>query len=130
MALIGDIVDSKRDPGPGGVSAPVCGRPWTSSTRSWGRRSFAARLDLAAGDEIQGLFRRPEAAVRVVTALADALAPERLAVGLGRGALTTDPSPRVSEMDGPCFHHARAALEGARKDDAWVGVKGFGERDG
>jgi hypothetical protein len=126
VALIGDIVDSKRIEDRAAFQRKLRGT-LDEINGELAPGVLAARLDLAAGDEIQGLFRRPEAVVPVVTRLADALAPERLVVGVGRGGLTTDPSPRVSEMDGPCFHHARDALESARKDDAWVGVKGFGE---
>ncbi len=126
VALIGDIVDSKRIEDRAAFQRRLR-EALDDINRGLDPNVLAARLDLAAGDEIQGLFRRPEAVVPVVTRLADMLAPERLMVGIGRGNLTTDPSPRVSEMDGPCFHHAREALEAARKDDAWVGAKGFGE---
>ncbi len=91
-----------------------------------GEDVLAAPLALTAGDEFQGFFRRPEGVVPAVVALADVLRPARLVYGLGWGALSTDPSPRVAEMDGPCFHRARQALEATRAVGGWVTASGFG----
>lgn len=87
---------------------------------------LAAPLAVTAGDEIQGLLLRSDAAVDVLVRLADELHPVRVAWGLGAGELETDLGGDVSLLDGPCFHRARTALEGAAKDGAWARVVGLG----
>lgn len=86
---------------------------------------LAAPLELTAGDEVQGLLRRPEGAVDVVVRLADRLHPAEMVWGLGRGPIATDLYPEVAAIDGPCFHRARSALEAAAREGSWVRVDGF-----
>jgi len=100
----------------------------TTVNRGFGRGVVAAPMAITAGDEIQGLFRRPRAVVEVVTRIGEALFPVRLVYGLGWGPLATDLGRNVARLDGPCFHEARSALRKAAKDGAWVVAGGFGER--
>jgi hypothetical protein len=87
---------------------------------------LVAPLALVAGDELQGLAEEPGLLVDLSTHLAEELHPVRLAVGIGRGELSTDLAEEVGAMDGPAFHRAREALVEARQRDAWVHVSGWG----
>ena len=122
-ALIGDVVGSRRSPdrralqrrlryGIEKVNTDLGG--WLSSP-----------LALYGGDEVQGLVARPEACVEIVVGLSEAIFPECLVFGLGYGTVSTELSPDVAEIDGPCFHRARSALEDVR-GEAWLKASGFG----
>lgn len=89
--------------------------------------ALAAPLTLTAGDEIQGLFREPDAVVGAIVAVADAVHPARLIHGLGLGTLETDLGPDPALLDGPCFHRAREALLEARGEGSWLVARGLGE---
>jgi hypothetical protein len=62
----------------------------------------------------------------------DRFHPARLRFGIGRGTLETEVNPdQAIGMDGPCFHRARAAIDAARSDGAWLRVAGWpGDLDG
>lgn len=123
-ALISDLVQSREIP----ERAAFQMRLKTELDRLNGRlaRDLAAPLTLLRGDEIQSLFVRPQAAVTVITELDEALSPHRLTHGLGFGELSTERARSPLEMDGPCFHRARAAWTDARGAGRWVSVSGFG----
>lgn len=148
LALIGDVVGSReledragvqrrlrgllealnRELGaPGEGEDPLRGGVDADGARRVTRDGppLAAPLAVTAGDEIQGLLLRPDAAVDVLVRLADDLHPVRIAWGLGAGELETDIGGDVSLLDGPCFHRARTALEGAAKDGAWARAVGL-----
>lgn len=124
-ALIGDVVRSRRLPDRA-ASQRALQAAIAAANREWYPAALAAPLALTAGDEVQALFSRPEAAVAAVRTLSDALAPGRMAFGLGWGALSTDLEPDPAVLDGPCFHAAREALEHAQKLGLWVVARGFG----
>lgn len=135
VALVGDLVASRRSSSRARIQAAVLAVAEELSSRLGD--ALAAPVTLTAGDEIQALFRKPSRVVEVVQELSDRLygaaLDQRVVFGCGRGAVSTDPPPRtgrvenVAWVDGPCFHHARAALERARKADVWTVFEGFSE---
>ncbi|MCP3920035.1 MAG: hypothetical protein GY711_31280 [bacterium] len=92
---------------------------------------------LTAGDEIQALFSAPSRLVRFVQAIKDRLfgptdPRHDVVFGVGWGALSTGLLPEakgVEQLDGACFHRARAMLGVARKQKTWVVFQGFGAED-
>lgn len=124
FALIGDIVGSRALENRAAVQRRLR-ELLEEQNEALGPDVLPAPLKLTAGDEVQALLGDGAAAVRIVVGLADRLHPVRITWGLGRGALTTDLEPDVSVLDGPCFHRARAALEKAVRDDAWLRVEGI-----
>ncbi len=139
VALIGDLVASREQPDRAAVQERLLAA--VAAVRP--RVLWAAPLGVTAGDEVQALLtaERAETAVAAVTALSEGLVdPDgdpRTSVGtpvrfgLGFGALTTrhDTADDLAEtspalLDGPCFHHARGALERARAEHRWVCVRG------
>ncbi|MFK7742726.1 MAG: SatD family protein [Planctomycetota bacterium] len=94
-------------------------------------RALVADAQLTAGDEVQALLRTPTATMRLLQLLSDAVHPTQFTFGIGFGTLSTSlPSRRAARrlplLDGPCFHHARTALEEARSRGAWAAAHGFG----
>src|SRR6266567_4782707 len=76
------------------------------------RRALAARFAVTLGDELQGLLTRP-APVWDVAHFIRARFPEiAWVVACGRGPISTPLAATAPEVDGPCFHEARAALGG------------------
>jgi len=120
LALIGDIVDSRRlDPDHRYALQEV----WTRLFQSWGDRQgggMLARPTITLGDEFQGLFHADDAgaadALTIMEQASDAARPAKVRFGLGWGEITTPLREEALGMDGPCFHRARAALESARED--------------
>jgi hypothetical protein len=94
--------------------------------RRW-HDSLAARFALTAGDELQGLLT----GARGIWALSHALRAEFPDVtwifACGRGTLTTrlTPARAAPELDGPCFHAARAALDAAKRRRRVFAFGGF-----
>lgn len=92
-----------------------------------GLRGLMAPLAVTAGDEFEGLFRTPAALPGLAIALGEAVGPHRLRFGLGFGALSVElpadfEERRVGELDGPCFHGARDAVQRAAAEDLWIAL--------
>jgi hypothetical protein len=128
VALIGDIVASRELEDRAGFQRRLKGL-LGELNRTLGPGILVAPLALTAGDELQGLFRRPEAVVEATALLDEGLRPARILFGVGWGGLSTEASERVAEMDGVSFHRARAALAEAARGDAWAVARGFGETE-
>ncbi len=133
--LVGDIRGSRKMPPPergkvqdrlrqvlGDLEAAL-GKPgWRGEAPP-----LVSRLALVAGDEFQGVFLFPAAAILVVREVAERLHPHRIRFGLGWGMLATGLSQLPTEMDGPAFHHAQEAMEAAKADETFVVFRGFGD---
>lgn len=76
---------------------------------------LAAPFMITLGDEIQGLLAESLRFPAVVSSIHTVFRPEAITIGVGIGGVTTRPSPRVTEMDGPAFVNARNAVEAAKK---------------
>ena len=123
VALIGDVVGSRRSPDRRALQRRLRLGIEGINTRMGGRLS--SPLALYGGDEVQGLLARPEGCVEIVVELSETIFPERLVFGLGYGTVSTELSPEVAQIDGPCFHRARSALEDVR-GETWLKASGFG----
>jgi hypothetical protein len=125
VALIGDVVASRRIAQRAKFQQDL--RNLVGQLNQRFASALIGPLTLLKGDELQALFSQPLSGVRVVIELADLLFPERIRWGFGYGPLATEKLPETAQMDGPCFHHARSALEAAQKTDCWLVARGFGE---
>lgn len=86
----------------------------------------APELQVTVGDEFQGLFAWPADAIQTAIEVWEAMAPQKVAFGLGWGTISTDLDPaHIGNNDGPCFHAARAALSWARQGGLMMQVAGF-----
>ncbi len=90
-------------------------------------KGLAGRIQITVGDEFQGIFAWPDDALRTAIDIWEALAPQKVAFGLGWGRLETDlDRQNVGRMDGACFHNARQALDTARARGHMIVAAGFG----
>lgn len=88
--------------------------------------SIASPFTVTAGDEFQVLLTDAADAVAGAVTASDRFHPARLRFGIGRGELETEVNPNQAiGMDGPCFHRAREAIEGAQHEGAWLRVRGW-----
>lgn len=91
------------------------------------RRHLAARFAVTLGDELQGLFTSPAPVWEVSHALRRRFPTVEWIVACGRGPLGT-PLHRgatAPELDGPCYHAARRALEHAKRLGLVLAFEGF-----
>lgn len=126
LAIIGDVRGSRRHPDRAALQTRL--RETLASVNA--TYDPAVALAITAGDEFQGLLVGAQAdlAVDTVVEVTEGMYPTELAFGLGWGPLATplEAAAGVSELDGPCFHRAREALERAKTEAAWVALRGAG----
>src|SRR3989454_944693 len=79
------------------------------------RRVLAARFAVTLGDELQCLLPTPQPVWDLAHDLRARLPTVDWVVACGRGPITTPLAPTAPEMDGPCFHEARAAMDRAKR---------------
>ena len=91
------------------------------------RAHLAARAAITLGDELQALFTSPAPVWQAAHELRLRLPDVEWVVACGSGSLTTPlhRSASAPELDGPCYHAARAALDAAKADDRVFAFGGF-----
>ncbi len=124
MALIGDIRGSRQLEDRAAVQEEL--REALDQLPEELDEAIVSRPVITTGDEFQGLFETPEAAVQALGRLDERFAELSFAFGIGVGELETELREEAVGMDGPCFHHARAALEAAKDEGVGIRVAGFG----
>jgi SatD family (SatD) len=127
VALIADVVASRTLPARARAILQAGLRDAVRAFNTRYRRRFVARCAVTLGDELQALL--PDAALvwELSHALRHRVPGVDWTVACGRGGLTTPLRPGVSapELDGPCFHAARAALEQAKRQRLVLAFAGF-----
>lgn len=118
LAVIADVVAS-RDLAP--ARRARLQAALRTQLAAWNRRPawrphLAARFAFTAGDEIQGLLTTAAPLWTITHALRAAFADVDWIVAWGRGPIATALAPTAPEVDGPCFHAARAALVAAKAE--------------
>src|SRR5947209_4386456 len=78
-------------------------------------RVLAARFAVTLGDELQCLLAGPEPLWEIAHQIRARLPAVDWIVACGLGAISTPLAPTAPEIDGPCFHQARAALDRAKR---------------
>jgi hypothetical protein len=91
------------------------------------RTHRAARWAVTLGDELQALFTSAAPVWEAAHELRLRITDVEWVVACGRGGLTTPLHRGVTapELDGPCFHAARAALDAAKQDGRVFAFGGF-----
>src|SRR6266404_5860670 len=84
-----------------------------------------ARSAVTLGDELQCLLPTPQPVWHLAHDLRAHLPTVDWVVACGRGAITTPLAPTAPEMDGPCFHEARAAMDRAKRQRQVFAFGGF-----
>ena len=125
IAIIGDAVASRR-------LAPVQRRRLQqeltavlgAANRRW-RGALAARFAVTLGDQFEGLLEGPERLWEVLHWLRAELRGVEWVLACGRGRIHTPLAATAAEMDGPCFHLAREALEKGKRRRLVLAFAGF-----
>jgi hypothetical protein len=78
------------------------------------RRALAARFAVTLGDELQCLLAAAQPVWEVAHFIRARLPEVEWVVACGRGPISTPLAATAPEVDGPCFHEARAAMERAK----------------
>jgi hypothetical protein len=89
------------------------------------RSGIAARFAIARGDEIEGLLRDAKLVWEISHWLRSVFAEVDWIVACARGPISTALADTALEVDGPCFHAAREALEEAKQNRQVFTFRGF-----
>jgi hypothetical protein len=92
--------------------------------RAW-RPGIAAGFAIARGDEIEGLLRDASLVWDIAHWLRRAFPEVDWIIACARGPISTALAPTAVEVDGPCFHAARATLDDAKRNHQVLAFSGF-----
>jgi hypothetical protein len=132
VALIADAVASRALPATARThlqrdlraALPAFNRRW--------RAALAARFAVTLGDELQCLLTTAAPVWEIAHVLRADFQTVDWVIACGRGPITTALRSGITapEVDGPCFHDARAVLEEAKERRQLFAFRGFGAADG
>ena len=127
VAFLADVVASRARPARARGALQQRLRALANDLNTLYRRQLAARCAVTLGDELQALFASPAPVWEVAHELRLRLPDVEWVVACGRGTLSTPLHRNVTapELDGPCFHAARGALEAAKRDGLVFAFGGF-----
>ena len=131
VALIADAVDSRRLPPAARAKLQTDLREALAGLNRRHRRALAARFAVTLGDEVQCLLHDATAVWAITHEIRHAFPDVEWIVACGRGPITTKlpggdaPLAPADEVDGPCFHDARAAIEAAKSERRVLTFAGF-----
>src|SRR6266550_4709506 len=111
IALIADAIASRELPPAARARLQADARTAVKDLNQRYRRVLAARFAVTLGDELQCLLPTPQPVWDVAHDLRARLPSVDWVVACGRGLITTPLAPTAPEIDGPCFHDARAARQ-------------------
>ena len=126
IALIADAVASRTLPPAARARLQADVRAAMKHLNQRYARVLAARFAVTLGDELQCLLPSAQPVWEIAHRLRARLAAVDWVVACGRGTITTPLAPTAPEMDGPCFHEARAAMERAKRVRQVLAFGGFG----
>ena len=132
IALIADVVRSRALPAARRARLQAELRRRLSELNRTYRHDLAAGFGITQGDELQCLLVSPKRVWEIAHAIRYMFAEADWVVGCGRGTVTTSLAARklaAPEVDGPCFHAARAAVETAKRERLLFAFQGFGDAD-
>lgn len=131
IALIGDVVASRGLPAARRARLQRDLRAAIPDFNGRWRDVLAARFALTRGDEWQCLLTGAVPIWDIALVIRASLADVEWVIACGRGAVTTPLTPDITapEVDGPCFHAARAALDDAKQTKRLFAFRGFGRAE-
>src|SRR6266550_3929933 len=125
IALIADAIASRELPPAARARLQADARTAVKHLNQRYRRVLAARFAVTLGDELQCLLPTPQPVWDVAHDLRARLPSVDWVVACGRGLITTPLAPTAPEIDGPCFHEARAAMDRAKRERQVFAFGGF-----
>src|SRR3989442_11496311 len=130
VAVLCDVIASRRlAPAPRAKLQREIRASLGAFNARW-RRHLVGRFALTRGDEFECLLDSAEPVWEIAHGVRSRFTAVDWIIACGRGPLATRAFPRAlaPELDGPCFHAARAALEPAKAGRRVFAFGGFGER--
>ena len=116
-ALMIDLKDSRKY---SDEDRNIIQRYWSSATKILNRmfqKTMKYEVDITSGDQIQGLFYRPEAAYLYYRLISICLHPIQTHAGIGVGTCKIQLSHKnTGGQDGEAYHAAKAASDQADAD--------------
>src|SRR2546426_409404 len=125
IALIADAIASRELPPAARARLQADARTAVRDLNQRYRRVLAARFAVTLGDELQCLLPTPQPVWDVAHDLRARLPTVDWVVACGWGPITTPLAPTAPEIDGPCFHEARAAMDRAKRERQVFAFGGF-----
>lgn len=127
VAFIGDVVASRARPARARGALQQRLRALVHELNSRFRTHLAARCAVTLGDELQALFTSAGPVWAAAHELRLRVPDVEWVVACGKGELSTPLHRGVTapELDGPCFHAARAVLDAAKHDGRVFAFGGF-----
>ncbi|HUL03482.1 MAG TPA: SatD family protein [Gemmatimonadales bacterium] len=131
VALIADAVASRTLPA---AARAQLQRDLRAALPRFNRRwhaSLAARFAVTLGDELQCLLTTAAPVWEITQVVRAELDSVDWVMACARGPVNTTLHRGITapEVDGPCFHDARAALEDAKQRGQLLAFRGFGATD-
>ena len=126
VALIADAIASRELPPAARVRLQADARAAVKDLNRRHRRVLAARFAVTLGDELQCLLPSPQPVWEVAHDLRARLPTVDWVVACGWGPITTPLALTAPEIDGPCFHEARGAMDRAKRQRQVFAFGGFG----
>jgi hypothetical protein len=118
-ALAADVINSKKLKKEEREHSQLLIRDCLVILNSLFRPSLEFEVAFSAGDEVQGLFKSPEAAYLYVRLLKLLLYPLKLRCGIGAGEWEVRiPNGTTNEQDGSAYHNARTAINAAHEKNS------------
>ncbi|PYO15663.1 MAG: hypothetical protein DMD31_05240 [Gemmatimonadetes bacterium] len=128
IALIADATASRALPPPRRARLQhALRRALPEFNRRW-RTALAARFALTLGDEVQALLTTADPVWAISHEVRLRFPDVEWVVACGRGTIATrlERGTTAPEVDGPCFHAARTAMEQAKRRRLLLAFGGFG----
>jgi hypothetical protein len=127
VALIADVVASRARTPRARAALQQRLRALARELNTRFRAQLAARAAITLGDELQALFTSPAPVWQATHELRLRLPDVEWVVACGTGRLTTPlhHGATAPELDGPCYHAARAALDAAKANGQVFACGGF-----
>ena len=125
VALIADAVASRELPPAARARLQADVRAALKDLNRSYARVLAARFAVTLGDELQCLLAAPQPVWDLAHQVRARLPAVDWVIACGRGPITTPLAPTAPEVDGPCFHEARAAMDRAKRHRQVFAFGGF-----
>lgn len=122
LAIIGDVVDSKRLSQRGEFQLQLADALKRTSHRN---STLASPYTITLGDEFQAVYRNADRLFSDLFSIWRDIHPGEARFAIGVGEMSTAINPKQAlGMDGPAFHRAREAITELKKTDYRIWLQG------
>ncbi len=122
LAVIGDVVDSKRVKGRKEFQSQLADVLKRASQRN---AALVSPYTITLGDEFQAVYRQADRLFVDLFAILREVHPVEVRFAVGLGELSTAINPKQAlGMDGPAFHRAREGIIGLKKTEFRLRIQG------